>query len=268
MRIGMRGILAICAVASFAQFAMGQNLAQSQGTVGSGAATRSSFHPYTAHFKTTTVQTLANGVTITRETTEIRAMDAQGRYYSAMTTPAAEQMPEHKMMTVSDPADGTTITWMSPGKSATVRKMPPQSQWGCWSTGVVQASSDAMPANEHVKDALNASSAPAQSRAYERESEDLGTQTIQGVVAHGRRTTDTIPTGAVGNDAPLIRTSEAWNSKTVPFMVRSITDDPRTGKTTRELVEFSQSDPDPALFQPPEGYQIVTQEMHQVPCAQ
>jgi hypothetical protein len=260
MRIGM---LAVCAIAGFAQFALGQ----SQATVGSGAATKPSFHPYTAHFKTTTVQTLANGVTITRETTEIRALDAQGRHYFAMTTPAAEQMPEHKMINVSDPTNGTFTNWMSPGKTVTVQKRALNSE-GCWSTGVVQASIDAMPASDGVKDVVDASSAPARPKQYKKESEDLGTQTIQGVVAQGRRTTDTIPTGAVGNDAPLIRTTEAWSSKTVPFMVRSITDDPRFGKTTRELVEFSQSEPDPALFQAPEVYQIVTQEMHQVPCPQ
>lgn len=263
MRIGMQGVWAMCVVAGFAQFTLGQ----SQATVESGAATKPSFHPYTAHFRTTTVQTLANGVTVTRETTEIRALDAQGRHYFAMTTPAAEQMPERKMITVSDPANGTITKWTSPGKTVTVQKRALNSE-GCWSTGVVQASTDAMLENDHVKDVVDASSAPARPKQFKNESEDLGTQTIQGVVAQGRRTTDTIPTGTVGNDAPLIRTTEAWSSKTVPFMVRLITDDPRFGKTTRELVEFSQAEPDEALFQPPEGYQIVTQEMHQVPCAQ
>jgi hypothetical protein len=47
-----------------------------------------------------------------------------------------------------------------------------------------------------------------------------------------------------------------------------VTDDPRTGKRTRELVELSQSEPDPATFQPPEGYEVVTQELHEVPCQQ
>jgi hypothetical protein len=88
------------------------------------------------------------------------------------------------------------------------------------------------------------------------------------LVAHEVRTTETTPSGAVGNDAPLVRTHEVWTAKTIPLLVRSITDDPRTGKQTRELVEFNQGEPDPALFQPPEGYRIVTEEMHPVPCAQ
>jgi hypothetical protein len=49
-------------------------------------------------------------------------------------------------------------------------------------------------------------------------------------------------------------------------MVREVTDDPVTGKLTKELVELSQSEPDPATFQPPEGYVVVTQELHAIPC--
>jgi hypothetical protein len=44
------------------------------------------------------------------------------------------------------------------------------------------------------------------------------------------------------------------------LLVRDVRDDPRQGKTTKELTNLSQNDPDPATFQPPDGYEIVTKE--------
>jgi len=83
------------------------------------------------------------------------------------------------------------------------------------------------------------------------------------VESRGRRYTTTIPAGAAGNDAPLVSTSEIWTALAVGLnglLVRDVRDDPRSGKTTKELTNLSQSDPDPATFQPPDGYEIVTKE--------
>jgi hypothetical protein len=33
-----------------------------------------------------------------------------------------------------------------------------------------------------------------------------------------------------------------------------------------ELTSFTPGEPDPALFQPPQGYEIVTEPLHQVQC--
>jgi hypothetical protein len=99
--------------------------------------------------------------------------------------------------------------------------------------------------------------------------EDLGTTTIQGVEAMGSRTTITIPAGAVGNDQPLETTSEIWRAPTIDNLtLRSVQNDPRTGVMTRELVSLTQGEPDPAIFQPPDGYEIKTTELHKVPCTQ
>jgi hypothetical protein len=41
------------------------------------------------------------------------------------------------------------------------------------------------------------------------------------------------------------------------------------GKTTRELVSFTEGEPDAALFQAPADYEVVTQETHdEVRCPQ
>jgi hypothetical protein len=94
--------------------------------------------------------------------------------------------------------------------------------------------------------------------------EDLGTMTIQGVEARGQRWTTTIPVGEIGNDQPLVQTQEDWCVPSLRLAVRTLSDDPRMGKRTTELVKLDQGEPDSALFLPPEGYEVVTEEM--VPC--
>ena len=278
MRVGMNGVLAACVFAAFALPVIGQS---AQGSLGSGTAAPRVFQPYTARFKVVSVQTLANGTTITHESTEIQAVDSEGRRLNVTITPASGQMPERSSYRVSDPAARTNMDWMVPGKSVTVRTTPLPSNPGertCWSS--VSAAGSTFRASSGpsttVMTGLVGGSAGSSSvaTAQQRESsneisrEDLGEQTIQGVLATGTRTTVTTPAGAVGNDAPLVRTMEVWMAKSIGVAVRSLTDDPRTGKRNRELVELSQGEPDPSIFRAPEGYQVVNQEMHEVPCEQ
>jgi hypothetical protein len=56
-----------------------------------------------------------------------------------------------------------------------------------------------------------------------------------------------------------------WFSTTPGFSginVRQVNDDPLMGKTTRELVSFSQGEPDASMFQPPADYEVATVETH------
>jgi hypothetical protein len=98
--------------------------------------------------------------------------------------------------------------------------------------------------------------------------EDLGADTIMGVAVRGSRTTATTPAGEEGNDQPLVRTDELWMAPSLGMVLRSITDDPRMGKIDREAVSVDLNNPDPALFQPPAGYKVDTEEMQPVACAQ
>jgi hypothetical protein len=45
-----------------------------------------------------------------------------------------------------------------------------------------------------------------------------------------------------------------------------VTDDPQTGKRTRVVTQFSNRALYAGSFQPPEGYEIAKQEMHEIPC--
>jgi hypothetical protein len=275
MRLNRNALFGICTLTGFALPVFGQS------TLVSGNAAPHVSHPYTAKFQITSEQTLANGTTIAHESTEIEAVDSEGRRLTATSFPAREQVPERTTFFVNDPVARTTTNWTVPGKSARVQKRPPVPQAGqarstCWTTGMPQVTTVPL-SPDRAAGTIAASvgagevsvvSPPRRIATNETSREDLGTQTIQGVVATGTRTTRTTPTGAEGNDAPLVRVTELWNAKSLGLIVREVTDDPRTGKRDKELVELSQSEPDPASFQPPEGYEVVTEELHEVPCQQ
>jgi hypothetical protein len=242
--ISLCRVLAIITVTGLALPVAGQ-ATRSRTGVTTETNVRAAQTPYTAEYKITRVQVLANGTTITRETTEVRARDAQGRLATTFTAESEGRTPTTHI-TVYDPAVHTQTSWTSPGKRATVTPMPaPGAANNCSS---IEPGPDA-----HVSADLHRTSTK----------EDLGTASIQGIEAHGRRITTTTPAGAEGNDAPLVRTMEIWTAVTVGLKglsVRDIMDDPRSGKMIRELTNLRQGDPDPGMFQLPEGYEIVTKE--------
>ena len=86
--------------------------------------------------------------------------------------------------------------------------------------------------------------------------ENLGTQTINGVSATGTRMTHTIPAGAEGNSLPIQIVHETWVSDDlkVPVMVKHT--DPRSGTTTTQLTNIVRAEPDATLFTVPAGYTV------------
>jgi hypothetical protein len=87
--------------------------------------------------------------------------------------------------------------------------------------------------------------------------EDLGTQSMEGLSVHGRRTTITYPIGALGNDREIANVSEIWSNTELGLMILQDRSDPRNGETVTKLENVSRSQPDPTLFQPPAHYKIV-----------
>jgi hypothetical protein len=86
--------------------------------------------------------------------------------------------------------------------------------------------------------------------------ETLGTQVLEGVVAHGVRTTATLDAGAIGNDRPIATVSERWMSSDLQTVVMTKHSDPRTGEEVFRLTNVNRNEPDPALFQLPSGYTL------------
>jgi hypothetical protein len=86
--------------------------------------------------------------------------------------------------------------------------------------------------------------------------EDLGTQTIEGVSAQGTRKTITIPAGQAGNEQPINIVSETWYSPELKMTVMSKRNDPRVGETEFKLTNIQRGEPDASLFQLPAGVEV------------
>ncbi|MGD0731969.1 MAG: hypothetical protein ABR956_11955 [Terracidiphilus sp.] len=206
---------------------------------------RRGIEPYTATSKTTQVQKLANGVTITHESTGMEAVDSSGRRYQKMqpsvSSGADMRIAETFFFNVYDPVSQTTTNWSSDSKEATVFHFPEPGKVQHSATAT-QLSTLKLPEFKPVQPKVQA--------------EDLGTKTIDGLEVTGARTTMTYPAGSIGNDQPLVITNEDWRSTELGIEVLQINDDPRTGVRTMELTDVERGEPDPALFQVPEGFTI------------
>jgi hypothetical protein len=86
--------------------------------------------------------------------------------------------------------------------------------------------------------------------------ESLGTQTINGVVAEGTRTTHTIPAGQIGNEKPLQVISERWYSADLQIVLKSTRTDPRFGTTTYTVTNLQRTEPAATLFTVPAEYTV------------
>lgn len=105
-----------------------------------------------------------------------------------------------------------------------------------------------------------------QSRMQEREQkeiaegllkkESLGTQTINGIVAEGTRTTRTIPAGQIGNEKPLQIVSERWYSPDLQIVLKSTRTDPRFGTTTYTVNNIQRTEPAATLFAVPADFTV------------
>ena len=211
---------------------------------GPGAVNRT-MEPYSAIRKTTRVQKLANGTTITHENSVKEARDSSGRTYHESRpelVPGGEgDAPNFIFVNVHDPMNRVNISWNSRSKEATVTHMQEPEQ--------IKRVEALPPENPPPTPMVRAEMPRPQT-------EDLGMKTINGLEAKGTRTTRVIPAGREGNDQPITVIQETWMSTALRIAVMTISDDPRTGNSTMELTEIERGEPDPGMFQVPEGYAV------------
>jgi hypothetical protein len=213
--------------------------------------------PYSAEQISETVQTLADGTHITQPAMKtMYYRDSQGRTRMEHSFPlppgavAGTETPS--LIEINDPVSGAHYTLEARNKTA--RK---------WSMPTAMPVSSPRPPTSGARlgpPANSAAPANAGKPKPEFSYEDLGTQTIEGVVAEGRRTTIAYPVGAFGNDRPITTTHDVWFSNELKAVILSNNTDPRSGESTTKLVNISRAEPDPTLFQIPADYQIVDAE--------
>jgi len=83
------------------------------------------------------------------------------------------------------------------------------------------------------------------------ETKSLGTRDFDGLKAEGTLTTHTIPAGAIGNERPIVVSTERWFSPDLFVVVYAKTTDPRAGETTYRLTNIKRGEPPADLFKVP-----------------
>ncbi|MCC6389129.1 MAG: hypothetical protein IT167_00905 [Bryobacterales bacterium] len=86
--------------------------------------------------------------------------------------------------------------------------------------------------------------------------EDLGKQSMEGVLVTGARTTMTIPEGEIGNDRPIVSVSERWYSPDLQMVIYSKTNDPQFGESVYRVSNLKVGEPDAGLFRIPAEFKI------------
>lgn len=204
--------------------------------------------PYTATSVTERTQTLGDGNHIVNKSTASVARDSQGRTRHEENLEKVGDLPFKglKIISINDPVAGTSFIFRTGGQ--------PNTDENHSEARVIKI--------EENKKVRVFTSSPKKEFQFEPRAdvkrESLGTKTIEGVSAEGKRETRTIAAGAIGNERPIEIVSETWYSPDLHTVVLSKRNDPRIGETIMRLTEINRGEPDASLFQPPPGSKVET----------
>jgi len=220
--------------------------------------------PYTATATTESTQVLADGNKIVNKTSSFVARDSQGRTRreTDLHRIGTMQVDSPKTVFINDPTAHTQYIFTRGGAEATkvIRTE------GTWKEGP-QIIDLRGTRERHSKGKVIVSVQGARESQQNKEGaeqvkhEDLGTQTIEGVSAQGKRETVTIPAGQIGNERPIEIVTETWFSPELHTMVLRKHSDPRMGEITYRLTDIKRNEPDASLFQPPAGTKVSVEPM-------
>jgi hypothetical protein len=222
--------------------------------------------PYSATIVNESTQTLADGNRIVQRFTGTTARDSQGRTRQDTALPpignlSAADAP--RLVFIQDPIAQTVYTLNLTDKTA--HKMPKPPSGGAVAKAMLRTTSGGQTMGMAAGGVTTAAAGgtfffqkqvTVADRAETR-SENLGTQTMQGVTVEGVRTTRTIAAGEIGNDRPIDIVTEVWTSPELKTIVYSKRSDPRMGEQTFQLTNIVRSDPEASLFAVPPDFKLV-----------
>ena len=217
--------------------------------------------PYSADIVTDVVQTLADGNRIEHHNTSSVARDSQGRVRREQQLAAIGPiMPQAngRMVTIMNPVEGVHYSLDSVRKVAMRSPMPvfKPPQGGVARTQVVIGTGPFDAAQGRAVMTTDVDTIVARRGPDQGRTESLGSSVIEGVQAEGTRNVVTIPSGTIGNQAPIEIVSERWFSSELGVVVMSRRADPRFGETTYRLQNIARGEPSPDLFQVPSDYMV------------
>jgi hypothetical protein len=196
--------------------------------------------PFSAQVETESTQTLADGTKSTHKSTGAIYRDSQGRMRREMAPGfmghfGNPNQDPPQMVFISDPVAGAH--YMLDARNQTAHKMTP-------------------PVRNAPDGAMSAQRIHPPSSQFDVKTESLGSQTIEGVVAEGTRSTITIPAGRFGNQEPVQIVSERWDSAELQTTVMSKHTDPRMGEHIYRLTNINRQEPASSLFEVPSNYTV------------
>ena len=209
--------------------------------------------PYSAEVITESIQLLSDGNRIVHRSTSRVYRDSEGRTRREQDRPSGSAE-----IAISDPVAGSSWTLDSETRSA--RQNPVPLVFG----GNVNRGAELERLNVLINGQLSSFVARGGSNVWtigsaneQTVEEKLAARVIEGLRVEGVRRTMTIPTGQIGNERPIVVTSEEWTSPELKILVLSESNDPRTGTSTYKLVNVKRGEPQASLFQVPADYTIV-----------
>lgn len=210
--------------------------------------------PYSATFTTVATEKLQDGTALTHTVTRTVSRDSLGRTREEITMPArgADKQP-HTMITIFDPVAKTVTMLRTEKKIAVVRAIPePRGGRGFGRRG------PGMPPPEGDTAQAQPDGAPHRGPRENKNlaATDLGSKTIDGVVATGKRFTRTIPANTMGNSAPIVTTHEDWFSQDLKVELSRSDVNPFRGTDTMTVSGLTKAEPAASLFKVPEGYTV------------
>jgi hypothetical protein len=231
--------------------------------------------PYSATITNESVQTLADGNRIVQSSTGSTARDSQGRTRHDTVLPAIGNLSAANaphLVFIHDPVAQTSYTLNLTERTA--QKMPalpplPGGDRGVAGAEVTMRVEGNGPPLQFPDAMPTIVAAPGPGAFFEKhpdmerqekvqvDTEDLGSQTMEGVLVKGVRMTHTIPAGQIGNDRPITIVTEVWTSPDLKTVVYSKRSDPRMGEQTFRLTDIVQAEPNPSLFTMPADFKIV-----------
>ena len=234
--------------------------------------------PFCATVTTEHTQAFADGNRIHTSDNSSLCRDSEGRTRreaSLNLLGAAARVSAPKLITIVDPVAG--FRYMLDSESKTAHRMAIASPSNRNPVGLRAAGPDGisekagqvmiyqqvgtagpnMVANGNVvfRKAEQASDEPAPTN------ENLGDQTIDGIHATGTRMTTTIPAGRMGNEQPILVTSERWYSPELKATIMTKHSDPWAGELKTQFTNVNTSEPDASLFSVPSDYKVVDEKV-------
>jgi hypothetical protein len=94
----------------------------------------------------------------------------------------------------------------------------------------------------------------------ESATDSLGDQTFDGIHATGTRVSTTIRAGQMGNEQPIVVTSERWYSPELKATIMTKHNDPWAGEMKTQFSSVNTAEPDTSLFVVPSDYKIVEEK--------